>query len=193
MTTSTRRTLWLALAIAVVAALPFLPTLQNEFVSWDDDKNFLNNPAYRGLGLTQLRWMWTTFHLGHYVPLSWMTLGMDYTLWGMDARGYHLTNLVLHAANTALVFLIARRLLTKGFASDDAALTAGAVCAALWFGVHPLRVESVAWATERRDVLSGLLFSATVLSYLGAVETTLVNRRRYWVTVGLFAMALLSK
>jgi hypothetical protein len=60
------------LGIAVITFVAFLPALQAGFVAWDDDANFLNNPAYRGLGLEQLRWMWTTFHLGHYVPLSWM-------------------------------------------------------------------------------------------------------------------------
>src|SRR2546430_9696260 len=63
------------LVIAFSTFAAFLPTLQNQFVSWDDDKNFLENPHYRGLGWTQLRWMWTT-HLGHYIPLTWMTLGL---------------------------------------------------------------------------------------------------------------------
>ena len=113
MTTAARRTgAWMAIAVALVAIIPFLPSLQNGFVSWDDDKNFLANTAYRGLGWQQLTWMWTTFHLGHYVPLSWMTLGLDYSLWGMDARGYHLTSLVIHAANAAVLYLVARRLLT---------------------------------------------------------------------------------
>src|SRR6058998_3874473 len=85
------------LVIAFSTFAAFLPTLQNQFVSWDDDKNFLENPDYRGLAWTNLRWMWTT-HLGHYIPLTWMTLGLDYLLWGMNPLGYHLTNLLLHAA-----------------------------------------------------------------------------------------------
>ena len=85
--------------VAIVTFVSFLPALDAGFVTWDDDKNFLANTAYRGLGWQQLTWMWTTFHLGHYVPLSWMTLGLDYSLWGMEARGYHLTSLIIHAAN----------------------------------------------------------------------------------------------
>ena len=91
------------LLVALLAFAAFLPALENGFVNWDDDKNFLENPHYRGLGWTQLRWMFTTFHEGHYQPLSWLTLGVDYVVWGMDPFGYHLTNLFLHAAN-AVVF-----------------------------------------------------------------------------------------
>ncbi|HEX7939068.1 MAG TPA: tetratricopeptide repeat protein [Gemmatimonadaceae bacterium] len=192
---STRRAAVLAIAVAVIAALPFLPSLQNGFVSWDDDKNFLANLAYRGLGWSQLRWMWTTFHLGHYVPLSWMTLGLDYSLWGMDARGYHLTSLIIHAANAAVLFLVARRLLSLAFGTDvhNRATELGAAFAALVFAMHPLRVESVAWVTERRDVLSGLLYSLTVLLYLGAMSKPTLDRTRYVASVIVFAMALLSK
>jgi len=76
------------LLVALVTLTAFLPALQNQFVNWDDDKNFLDNPHYRGLTGTHLRWMWTTFHIGHYAPLTWMTLGLDYLLWGMNSLGY---------------------------------------------------------------------------------------------------------
>jgi hypothetical protein len=103
---------WLAPSIvALCTFIAFLPTLGNSWVTWDDDRNFLDNVHYRGLDAEHLRWMWTTFHMGHYIPLSWMTLGVDYELWGMDARGYHLTNLVLHCVNAVLVYFIARRIL----------------------------------------------------------------------------------
>src|SRR5688572_25395235 len=88
---------WLAPGlIALVTFAAFLPTLQNRFVNWDDEPNFLENPHYRGLGWPQLRWMWTTFHMGHYTPLTWMTLGLDYLLWGMNPLGYHLSGLLVH-------------------------------------------------------------------------------------------------
>src|SRR5204862_4253047 len=115
-------------------------------------------PAYRGLSWPQLRWMWTSFHMGHYVPLTWMTLALDYELWGMNAAGYHLQNLLLHAVNAALVYVLARRLLelagAKSIPLSPATLTGSAASAALLFALHPLRVESVAWITERRDMLS---------------------------------------
>ena len=104
---------WIApLCIALLTATAFSPVLRNGWVSWDDEQNFLTNPHYRGLGPSQLSWMWTTFHMGHYVPLSWMTLGLDYELWGMRPVGYHLSMLLLHAANAVLVFFLVRKLLS---------------------------------------------------------------------------------
>jgi tetratricopeptide (TPR) repeat protein len=181
-------------AAATIAA--FLPILANGFVDWDDDKNFINNPHFRGLGVEQLQWMWTTFHMGHYVPLSWMTLGLDYTLWGMNPTGYHLTSLLLHAANAVVVFALLRCLLT--LANPDTAERQPATVAlaagigALLFAVHPLRVESVAWATERRDVLSGLFFFLSILEYTRS-RGTARERRGYLISLTLFAAALLSK
>src|SRR5881397_548634 len=187
---------WLVpVLIAVVTFATFLPALHNQFVNWDDDKNFLENPHYRGLGWTQLTWMWTT-HLGHYIPLTWMTFGFDYLLWGMNPLGYHLTNLLLHAANAVVFFFITRRLLTRALPSPSErghALAVSAGFAALVFAIHPLRVESVAWVTERRDVLSGLFYLSAVLAYLRAWDREERGRGWYWGAVALFAGALLSK
>src|SRR5947209_1034151 len=183
------------LVIAFSTLTAFLPTLQNQFVSWDDDKNFLENPHYRGLGWTELCWMWTT-HLGHYIPLTWMTLGLDYLLWGMNPLGYHLTNLLLHAANAVVFFFAVRRILTLTLPSPserDHALAVSAGFAALVFAIHPLRVESVAWATERRDVLSGLFYLAAILVYLRACEREERGRGWYRLSVAVFGCALLSK
>src|SRR5437867_4203422 len=191
-----RRGFWLVPAlIALVTFAAFLPVLQNQFVDWDDQRNFLDNHHYRGLRWTHLRWMWTT-HLGHYIPLTWMTLGLDYLLWGMNPVGYHLTNLLLHAANAVVFFFVVRRLLTRALSSPSErgqALALSAGFASLVFAIHPLRVESVAWATERRDVLSGLFYLLTILSYLRAYERGARGRRSYWLSVALFACALLSK
>ena len=187
---------WLVPAlIALVTFAAFLPTLHNQFVNWDDVENFVDNPHYRGLGWTQLRWMWTT-HLGHYIPLTWMTLGLDYVLWGMNPVGYHLTSLLLHAANAVVFFFIARRLLTLALPSPSErghALAVAAGFAALVFAIHPLRVESVAWVTERRDVLSGLLYLSAILVYLLACEGGARGRGWYWLSVAVFVGALLSK
>ena len=184
--------------IGIATIVAFLPVLGNGFVDWDDDKNFINNPHFRGLGVDQLHWMWTTFHMGHYVPLSWMTLGLDYTFWGMNPTGYHLTSLLLHAANALVVFALLRRLLEAGDGWQAAGggrpdlVTLAAGIGALIFALHPLRVESVAWATERRDVLSGLFFFSSILQYVrsrGAAH----ERRGYVIALVLFACALLSK
>src|SRR5438128_4943395 len=187
----------LPVLIALVTFVPFLPTLDNQFVNWDDDDNLVENPHYRGLGWTHLRWMWTTSHIGHYAPLTWMPFGLDYLLWGMNPVGYHLTNLLLHAANAAVFYLVARRILGLALPGPaqrgNVGLAASAAFAALLFAIHPLRVESVAWATERRDVLSGLFYLLTLLVYLRAGEQGERGRSGYWASVGLFVCALLSK
>jgi Flp pilus assembly protein TadD len=173
----------------------FTPGLQNDFVYWDDDVNFLRNPHYRGLGWGELRWMFTTTLMGHWIPLTWLTLGLDYVLWGMNPFGYHLTSTLLHAATAATLYVVALRLLARATTGPSAvALRLGAATVALLFALHPLRVESVAWVTERRDVLSGLLFLLTILAYLRASETT-GRHRRLWLmgSVTFYALALLAK
>ena len=157
----------------------------------------VDNPYYRGLGWVQLRWMFSTFHAGHYQPLSWITLGLDYLLWGLDPFGYHLTNLILHAANTVIFYLVCRRLFTRIFVTAREAarwaLDSSAALAALFFALHPLRVESVVWATERRDVLSGGFFLLAIFSYLRAHESAAPSlKSRYrWLALA-FAAQLLS-
>jgi tetratricopeptide (TPR) repeat protein len=180
--------------VGLITLIAFLPSLANGFVAWDDDKNFLNNPHFRGFSPDHLHWMWTTFHLGHYVPLTWMTLGLDYTVWGMRAAGYHFTSSAIHAINAVLLYFVARRLLRLAFGTvDPGALTIASAITALTFAVHPLRVESVVWITERRDVLSGFFYLASLLCYLRAVGGERLARGRYAASVVLFACALLSK
>src|SRR5437899_2580856 len=187
------RILPLAIVLAVVAV--FAVGLRNEFVQWDDQVNLVENPHFRGLAPRHLAWMFTTTLMGHYIPVTWLSFGLDYVLWGMEPAGYHFTNLLLHAANAVLVYWITRRLLAAAQpAASPTALRAGAAVAALFFAIHPLRAESVAWATERRDVLSGLLFLTSVLTYLRAAGAEGARRRRLLAaSVAAFALALLAK
>jgi hypothetical protein len=180
----------LPLVVAGLTAAAFLPSLQNDFVLWDDDLNLTGNRRYRGLSAAHLRWMFTTLHGGHYQPLSWLTLGMDHALWGMNASGYHLTSLVLHTATAVAVYLLLLAVLDRQTWSAHASAALGA----LFFAVHPLRVESVVWATERRDVLSGLFFVLTLLAYL-RMQRTVGGARRWWLAASLvaFTLSLLSK
>ena len=200
--TTTWQAQWLApVLVVLLTTFVYLPALQNGFVNFDDDKNILTNLHYRGLGWSQLGWMFTTSHVGHYIPLTWMTLGLDYLLWGINPAGYHLTSVVLHSLNAGLFYLLAIQLLGKAFTSSMAggrlARPLGAAFAALLFAVHPLRAESVAWVTERRDVLSGLFYLLAILAYLQAcelrVEGTTGRRKWYWASVGCFGLALFSK
>ena len=178
--------------IAVATFVAFAPVLTAEFVTWDDNTNFTENPYFRGVGPAQLKWMWTTTLTGHYIPLSWMTLGLDYSIWGMEARGYHLTNLLLHVAAAIALYMVAVRLLARARPeADPRQVQLVAVATALLFSIHPLRVESVAWVTERRDMLSLLLMLGSVLSYLRFAENG--SRRAWAASLALFASALLSK
>jgi len=182
----------LAPAIVVVAVLAvFWPALGNQFVDWDDDMNVTENPRFRGLSPAHLRWMFTTVHGGHYQPLSWVSLALDYRAWGMNPFGYHLTSVLLHAVNALLIYFLIRALLRR---TDTRHVGAAALAGALFFALHPLRVESVAWVTARRDVLSGLFFLATVLAYLRMVDAR-SGRQLAWLGISLacFACSLLAK
>jgi Flp pilus assembly protein TadD len=187
------RVLPLLVVLAVVAV--FGVALRNEFVHWDDYNNLVDNPHFRGLGWTQLRWMFTTTLMGHYIPVTWLTFGLDYVIWGMQPAGYHLTNLILHALNATLVYWAAKRMLVAAApAAGEIRWRAGALTAASFFAIHPLRAESVAWATERRDVLSSALFLACILLYLRATSDATSARRR-WLTLSVvsFALAMMAK
>lgn len=183
------------LAIGAITFAVFSPALRNGFVNWDDGENFLMNPGYRGLGPEQLRWMLTTAHTGHWIPVTWLTLGLDYVLWGMRPFGYHLTSLLLHAGAAVLFYAVSRRLLRAAAPGQgERALTIGAATAALFFACHPLRAESVAWVTERRDVVAGVFFLATLLAYLEAGRAAPPGDRRWRVaSIVLFALALAAK
>jgi tetratricopeptide (TPR) repeat protein len=178
----------------------FYPALQNKFVNWDDDKIIVENMFYRGLSWTNIQWMFTTFHMGHYQPLTWITLGIDHLFWGLNPVGYHLTSLLLHCVNVVLLYFVAVRLLLcahpdlANHEHSSVALAAG--FSALLFSVHPLRVESVAWATERRDVLSGLFFLLAILCYLKAATnggSGLRHGRWILISLGAYVLSLLAK
>src|SRR6266850_2866730 len=183
--------------VALITFVVFSPALRNGFVNWDDFETIVENQNFRGFTWSHLRWMFTTFHLGHYQPLSWLTFSLDYLLWGVEPFGYHLTNILLHSANALLFYFVTRRLLAIAAPISNAVvLHLAAGFSALIFAIHPLRVESVAWATERRDVLSGFFLLLTVLSYLKAVgpEMSRTGWGR-WIAVSavLYVLSLLSK
>ncbi len=186
--------------VAVVTFVAFLPALNNGFVEWDDQVVLLQNYNFRGLGWPQIRWMFSTGHMGHFQPMTWLTYGLDYTLWGMDPTGYHLTSMLFHAAAAAAFFWVVRALLFHAMGREDRdvlpGLTIAAGVGALFFAIHPLRVESVAWATERRDVTSGFFFLLTLGAYLHAVTIqSNPKMRKKWLAMGVsfYVVSLLSK
>ena len=197
---SRRLPVWLVpLCVALVTFGVFFPALLNDFVNWDDDKILYDNPYYRGLGLDQLRWMFSTFLMGHFQPLTWLSFAFDYQLWGMAPFGYHLTSLLLHSANAVLFYWVSRRLFRAVLGAtaeeDNWRLELAAGFSALLFAIHPLRVESVAWATERRDVLSGFFYFITLYFYLRGAEDSHPSDQRRWLGAAVVAylLSLLSK
>jgi len=187
--------------LTALGVVLFLPTLEQGWAPLDDELNFTTNPHYRGLAPENLRWMATTRLAGHYIPLSWLTLAIDFKLSGMNPRGYHRTNLLLHLANALLFFSFARRLLARSEPEANETRTGPTVVpdlaafgAAALFALHPLRVESVAWITERRDLLCGLFCLLACHAYVSAAEAT-GRRRGLSLAAALLAFlaALLSK
>jgi tetratricopeptide (TPR) repeat protein len=186
-----KRLLLILVPLAVLVA--FWPTLRADFINWDDDANFLNNPHFRGLTWRNLRWMLTTLHMSNYQPLSWLFTGLGYSLWGMSPLGYHATSLALHILNAVLFYLVAARLLRLAAPADDALVAIAAAFATLLFALHPLRVEPVAWLSGQHDLLATVFYLSAVLCYLRACASE--ARRRRWLlgcTV-LFAAAMLAK
>ena len=144
----TRGTWLIALAIAVATAAAYLPVLDNGFVNYDDDLYIVNNPhVKRGLGTETVAWAFTTFRGANWFPLTWLSWAVDFALYDGDPAGFHPTSLILHVANAVLLFFAFERLTGARWRSAFVAAV---------FALHPLHVESVAWAAARKDVLSGL-------------------------------------
>ena len=188
-------TVWaIPVVLSLVTLIAFSPVVWNGFVEWDDQINITENLGYRGLGLVQFKYFFTTLLMGHWIPITWMTFGLDYVLWGMNPLGYHLTNLIVYAASAAALYFMTLLVLRKATTLHGAALRIGAIAGTLFFTLHPLRAESVAWVTERRDVLSGLFFFLTITAYLKMSDAR--GRRRAWLlagALGLYILALTSK
>jgi protein O-mannosyl-transferase len=182
------------LVVAALTAAVFHPAVRFEFLTWDDVRNLSAIPGFSQGTARDLSWIVTTHVMGHWVPLTWASFALDYAIWGTNPAGYHATSIALHCLNAVLVYLTARRLLHIAGLRPGRATQAGAFVAALAFGIHPMRVESVAWVTERRDVLSGVFFLLTVLAYLRAVDANGAAYRRWLaLAVGAAAGALLAK
>jgi hypothetical protein len=193
-----------AVLAAAICLLLFLPSVRCGFINSDDPLYVLNNPVIRQLDPGSLARMFFQSHVGWWMPLTWLSFAIDYHFWGLNPFGYHLTNILLHAVNTGIVVLIADRLL-KGQQSSDEDVDIGKLYpvmllfAGLFFGVHPLRVESVAWVTERKDVLNGLFALLSILFYLhfaGLKKPGTDGRGAglfYVLSVFCFACSLMSK
>ena len=170
--------------LLLAVALVFGQTVGHEFVNYDDNQYVYENPQVaQGLTARGIAWAFTTVHASNWHPLTWLSHMLDCQLYGLNAGGHHLTNVLLHAATAILLFLVLRRM------TGD--LWPSAFVAAV-FAIHPLRVESVAWVAERKDVLSGLFFMLTLGAYVGYARRPF-SLGRYLAVVLLFALGLMAK
>lgn len=192
MRSPTGERLWrwaLGALVAAAALAAFSPIVDNSFIGWDDKLYIIDNEMIRGLGWSNLRWMLTGHTGGLWQPLTWLSFAADYQLWGLEPWGFHFTNIVLHAAAGVLFYLVCLLLFERARpAADPSSRAAAAALAALFWAIHPLRVESVAWAVERKDTLSGLFWLAAVLFRLKAADPN-VRRPTLWEAGSLAAFA----
>ncbi len=172
-----------ALLLVALTVAVFGPACGHDFSLYDDGLYVTNNRVVRaGLSPGGLAWAFTTTHASNWHPLTWASHMLDVSLYGLNPAGHHLTNVLFHAANVAILFLLLLRM--------TGALWRSAFVAAL-FAVHPLHVESVAWVAERKDVLSTLFWLATAWAYARYAERP--GLPRYLAVLALFAAGLMAK
>jgi tetratricopeptide (TPR) repeat protein len=171
------------IAVLILSFLAFLPSLWAEFVIWDDPEYTFANPLLLDFSLSKV-FSTSTFHMGNYHPLTITWLYLESKLFGFEPFGFHLNNLLLHVANTYLVFLIAKGLINQKNLFVP-------VVTALLFGIHPMRTESVVWVSELKDVLYAFFFLLALWQYVKYVRNEKITTL---VTVGIFfLLSLLSK
>jgi hypothetical protein len=194
----------LCLLLAFVTFAVYVPALRNDFVNYDDSDYVTANPHVQsGLNWENVQWAFTTGHASNWHPLTWLSHMLDCQLFGQQAAMHHLVSVLFHVANTVLLFLLLNGM--------TGAVWRSVIVAAL-FALHPLHVESVAWASERKDVLSAFFFFLTLMAYTrsrrgdeadatrGAKSASLPRRLRrgsalswYFLALLLFAFGLMSK
>jgi Flp pilus assembly protein TadD len=187
----------IALLLALFTLAIYLPVVRNGFIIYDDGDYVTQNKMVQGgLTLEGIRWAFTTFKSANWHPLTWLSHMTDIELFGVNAAGSHFVNALLHVANTVLLFALWLQLMRRSKTDSPGqpdALWPAAFVAAL-FAVHPLHVESVAWAAERKDVLSTFFGLLALLCYAQyAKNKTGRLSPAYWLALIFFACGLMSK
>jgi tetratricopeptide (TPR) repeat protein len=174
----------ICLGLAAITFAVFGQTLTHEFVDFDDSEYVYDNPVVaRGLTRQGIVWAFTRAYAANWHPLTWLSHMLDCQLYGLHPGGHHLSNVLLHTATVIALFLVLRQM--------TGAFWRSAFVAAV-FAIHPLRVESVAWVAERKDLLSGLFFMLTIGAYVRYARRPW-SLARYGLVVLLFAMGLMCK
>jgi len=174
--------IFLILVLIVATLLTHINTLDNKFVNWDDDIYVYKNPSIRAITHSNIKHFFSRSYVSLYLPVTMLSYMLDYQLWQLKPFGYHATNLFLHILNVILAFLLLNLLLRNRTASFIGAII---------FALHPVQVESVAWVTERKNLLSALFFFLSFISYV-----KYKNRRKfllYLCSITFFLLSLLSK
>jgi tetratricopeptide (TPR) repeat protein len=179
----------ICLGIAVVTLAIYWPLTSHPFINFDDDEYIVGNPhVTSGLSWTNVVWAFQSGEAANWHPLTWISHMMDCDLYGLNPGGHHLTNLLFHIANTLLLFLLLKEMTGALWRS---------ACVAALFAWHPLHVESVAWASERKDVLSAFFWMLTLLAYARFADLSKVQSPKskifYVLALLLFACGLMSK
>jgi protein O-mannosyl-transferase len=196
------RLIWAPITFLIFVTLFFyLPILNNGFVNVDDTEAIVQNTQIQFINSSSLKWMLTTFHMGFWIPLTWLSLSLDRFLGGLNPLTFHSHNLLLHVLNTVLAFFLCLKVLglarkDRGESGETSPMSrelSGALLAALLFGLHPIHVESVAWAVERKDVLYSLFFLLGLLVYLDRVSSPIRRAWKLFACLVCFSLSLLSK
>jgi len=157
--------------------------INHDFLNFDDGQYITGNAEVQsGLTLHGLRWAFTTTHTTNWHPLTWLSHMLDAELYGMNSGGHHVTNLLFHLLNTVLLFLLLKKLTGAHWCS---------ACVAMLFAIHPLHVESVAWVSERKDVMSTFFWMLTIWFYTDFVVHK--KKGKYLLALLAFALGLMSK
>jgi tetratricopeptide (TPR) repeat protein len=172
----------ICLVLILATLIAYEPLRHNGFVEYDDNDYVVKNPhVYTGLTPGNVKWAFTSFHASNWHPLTWLSHMLDCELFGLNPYWHHLTNLLLHIMNTLLLFWILKKITSLVWPS--------AIVAAL-FALHPMHVESVAWVSERKDMLSGLFWMITMAAYVWYAERPCMGRYLLvFLSLGLGLMA----
>lgn len=174
------------LALIVLTVFSFYPVFFNDFINFDDDEAITKNPfVYTGLNTRNFVWAWTTVHMANYFPITWLSHMLDCQLFGLNPLGHHCTSLLFHGLNSILLFFFLRRITGDLWRS---------ALVSVIFAVHPLRVESVAWISERKDLLCTFFWLLTSFAYLNYLDRP--SKTRYalialWLILGLLTKPML--
>ncbi|MBF0330081.1 MAG: tetratricopeptide repeat protein [Nitrospirae bacterium] len=190
--------------VSFTTIMVYLPALQNEFVNFDDYDYVTQNQYIRIIDANFFSWAVTKFYFSSWHPITWLSHAVDYRIWGLNPFGHHLTSILLHGINTYLVSLLCINLLNfrnstltasseiqKGWILSDRGIIVAGCITGLLFGIHPLHVESVAWVSERKDLLCAFFYLLSLICYSAYAREALIDKDRNWLTDKRYLLSLL--